>query len=80
MTVRLSHAELVAERIAAFTATAEGRARFAEYLDGLSHRYADDEAMLAYVRRQRSHLVDAARSAGDERPAHTARADEGAAP
>lgn len=70
-------ADLVAARYGSLTATSEGRARFSAYLDHLSVTHAHDPVMVAFVRRHRDRLADAAGPAPVDAPAHTAPADEG---
>lgn len=68
---------LVAARTAELTSTQVGRDRFAAYLDRLSVTYAQDPRMLAFVRRSRALLADAAGSPPVDGPTRTTPADEG---
>lgn len=66
---------LVAARTAELTSTQVGRDRFAAYLDRLSVTYAQDPRMLAFVRRSRALLADAAGPAPVDGPTRTTPAD-----
>src|SRR5690606_19059314 len=66
---------LVAARTAELTSTQVGRDRFAAYLDRLSVTYAQDPRMLAFVRRSRALLADAAGPDPVDGPTRTAPAD-----